>query len=756
MTQGKLLISFALALTLLFMIEEDIEFSSLHSQVTGSIHSSEQIGYGTEDRQWVLTQQTPKSKTGYPVKVTEEVSIPMRDGVILKGRLFLPEYKRGPFPTIVQLNGYGHDRTDVADREHMLYNLVERGYAALHVSLRGVGSSEGESNLFNQYGQDGYDVIEWAAAQPWSDGHVGTVGISLLGISQWLAAKELPPSLKAISPIAACADCYSYLWYPGGMLPGPGREGRTEYSFALEHRNLDEWWRERTVLEKDIQAMTDQGIAPLVSGGWNDYITPGNIRAFKQIRATGGEGKLIIGPQAHRYLTNVQPYDFEIYQTLWFDHHLKGVDNGIDQEDRVLIYVQGPDRWRFEKDWPIPDANDVELYLTDSKSGSIESINDGSLQPELPAQKNVSDQYTYDPDLGPFLPALLSSSRRLDIDQSSYEAQTLTWTTDPLAVSTEVTGSIKLQFWASANVEDTDFVVQVTDVAPDGTSRQVTTGYLNASRAESVSDPTPLEPGQAQQYTMEILPTSYVFQAGHRIRLSLAGGAKPLDNQRYAQGPGLHPTPAEVEIHQGIDYPSSVVFPVIGNEDIWTTEDTFADVPDSHPFFHEITTLAHRGLINGRSSTKYVPDGFLSRAELSALLVRAFSLEQESETLPFTDVDAAKWYAKPVSVAYRHGLVQGVSTRRFEPHQDVTREQAFTIVARAIKDQEYTQDLSEEVIASILSRVQDIEYLSDYAREGVASLLNAEIIDVEASGLLRPREAITRAEVAQFLYRSLS
>lgn len=528
-------------------------------------------GFGTENRNWVTEKETLNPER-YAVEVEENIEIEVRDGTIIRGRLLTPKGLEGELPTIVQLNGYGHGEYGNSF-EGMLIDLAERGYAVLHVSMRGSGTSEGEPGLYNFYAEDGYDVIEWAADQSWSNGNVGTVGLSLLGISQWLAARELPPSLKAISPIVACTNCYDTLWNPGGMESGPGRVARGyEYEVASEHRNFDEWWQERSLTTGEMEAIAESGVAAFISGGWNDYISPGNIEAFELYSAAGGPSKLIVSPGAHAYLSGVLPYEFEDYQALWFDYYLKGIDNGVTERDPVLIYVQGAEQWRYETSWPLADTNYIDLFFSDKRSKSIDSINDGTLTTQAPKKNSAIASYTYSPEEGPFIPSLLSSSGRLPIDQQPYEEETVTWTTDALAVPTEVTGNLSATFWAEVDAEDADFVVQVTDVAPDGTSEQVVAGYLNASRAESQANPTPLTPGEVNEYTVDILPTSYVFDKGHRIRISISGGAKALDGQPAPQGPGINPIASTVQIYQDAEHPSSFKLPLIGVTGLITTK----------------------------------------------------------------------------------------------------------------------------------------------------------------------------------------
>jgi predicted acyl esterase len=525
-------------------------------------------GAGTERRDWVDGPRAPlTSSVRYEVQA-QEIFITARDGTQLGARLLLPQgVPGGPRPCVLLSDGYGHNTPTGTAVQAPLNDLAARGYAGVHVSLRGSGNSGGEANLYNEFGNDGYDVIEWMARQPWCDGNVGMVGPSLLGISQMLAAKENPPSLKAMVPYVACGNCYEYLWYPGGMLPGPGRvsRGPAEYGIAAAHRSYDAFWRSRTTIAPDHRRFAAHGIPALMGGGWNDYISPASIRAFEEM--AGARNMLLIGPDAHGVMpsTAVLPHSFLEYQAIWMDRYLRGLHRKFDKEPEALIYVQGANQWRFEKHWPIRDARSAKLYLRGKASGSVASLNDGSLLADDPGRSDGSVSISYSPMTGPFLPTLLNGGTgRFKADQRPEEANVLTWTTRALEVPTEVTGWGKLTFWAEVGGTDADFVVQLTDVAPDGTSTQVTAGYLNASHARSRSHPRLPEPGKVRKYELEIWPTSYVFQAGHRIRLDLAGGAKP-GAAGYTQGPGQSPYPALITIHQDRKHASHLELPIVGS-----------------------------------------------------------------------------------------------------------------------------------------------------------------------------------------------
>jgi predicted acyl esterase len=525
-------------------------------------------GAGTEGRNWLPDRPTALNPaTRFTIDTTDNVIVTARDGTKLDGRLFRPVLPAGTAvtPCVLMTDGYGRTSQTGASLEPALFDIASRGYAVLHLSLRASGQSGGTNDLYNQYGKDGYDAIEWMAKQTWCNGRVGMVGPSLLGISQWLAAKEAPPSLKAIVPEVACGDCYGVLWYPGGMLPGPGREARklspgaeAEYPTAIAHRNFDDWWKARTVLAPDVSAIAHRGVAAFIAGGLDDYITPANVRVYEQFASPAK--RLFLGPYAHGWHTEY----FQELQIRWLDHWLKDMPNGAENDPKVMLYVEGANRWRTEADWPIADAHSVKLFLGAKKSGSIASLNDGSLAAQS-AGAAPPAVIAYSPDVGPFLPVLLSATNRLAIDQHPDEEKALTWTTAPLTVATEVTGYPKITVFASSSAADGDFVFDVTDVAPDGTSRQVVQAYLNAPHAGGVREaPKPLTPGAVAKYEMETFPMAYAFQPGHRIRVALAGGAKMAPGQLVPQGPGKNPTPFTWTILADSEHPSAIELPVVG------------------------------------------------------------------------------------------------------------------------------------------------------------------------------------------------
>ncbi|HEX5293812.1 MAG TPA: CocE/NonD family hydrolase [Streptosporangiaceae bacterium] len=584
------------------------------SDVDGAV-----LGAGTEGRLWVDGRQPMPARPPRYETTEREQRIPMRDGVSLAATIIEPVLPDGspPQPCVVVTNGYSG--LDVWLYPN-LRRLAGHGYPVVAARLRGVPPSEGKGGLYEQYGPDGYDVIEWTAAQPFCDGRVGMSGASLLGISQWLAARERPPHLVVVAPDDSPNDTYSYLWYVGGMEPGPGRKGRaevpgveSEYAQAAAHPWFDDFWARRAARREDIQDLARAGLPALTSTGWDSYMVDAGSRAFTWMRAAGAgrRARLVIGPWRHGGMFSadamtdevapgeqIRPYTgFEI-QRRWFDRWLRGEPDGSGAdgggtEPPVQIFVQGPDRWRYEQDWPLPDERRVRLFLADAPSGTAASRNDGSLSPDLPAGPAQAG-YDFDPatarnpaavsmpaiamvaDGDPVIaPTVLPPGAerihgRLIIDKTPYEAQALTWTSAVLARPMEITGYARLVLWASVSRPDADFIAELTDVAPGPagawTSTQITRGYLQARAQFSASGPTDLTPGDVYRFDIEFQPTSFVVAAGHRIRFTVQGAAIDPAIDVSWHGPGLGRHPFSVVVHIGPDRASFAEIPVIGDD----------------------------------------------------------------------------------------------------------------------------------------------------------------------------------------------
>lgn len=551
----------------------------------------------------------------------------MRDGVALAAVVITPELPETapPPPCVVATNGYSG--LDYSLLPH-LRELASGGYAVVLARLRGVAPSEGTAGLYEKYGVDGHDVIEWAAAQPFTNGRIGMVGPSLLGLSQWLAAKEHPEHLVVVTPDDSPNNTYEYLWYVGGLEPGPGRKRRSEvpgveseYSIAAREPWFNGFWRERSATREDIQELARRGLPALMSSGWDSYMLDAASRAYTWMRAAGAgsRARLVIGPWRHGSVFSRHSVDgdeapgemvrprtgFDI-QLLWLNRWLRDEPNGIDERPPVLIYVQGPDRWRYENDWPLPDESRVRMFLADGASGTSASLNDGRLSRAVPEQPGRAG-YRFDPatsrnPVAVSMPNMVmvadgeprqgpsnlppGSSRpygRLIMDKTPYEEQALTWTSSVFAAPAEITGYPTLVVWASVSSADATFIAEITDVgpvdenAPGGadrrwTSTQVTRGYLRAGAQFSRSGPTELRTDDVCRFDIELSPTSYVVPSGHRIRVVLQGAAIDPAFDISWQGPGLSSHEFSIAVRTGPGYASYTEIPFIGGQPTLTQE----------------------------------------------------------------------------------------------------------------------------------------------------------------------------------------
>lgn len=545
------------------------------------------MGAGTEGRVWADPSPAPPPKPApaYKVNITENVKITMRDGIKLDSVLYVPE-RAAPAGCILVFDGYGWS-FDPRDRRF----AEEQGYAVLNVSTRGIFQSEGVPQLYDTFPADGYDTVEWMAKQPWcADGNVGMFGSSLPGNAIWQVANALPPHLKAIAPDVACANCYQTVWHPGGTLLGPGRESRAGHEFeaVFKHPNRDDWWEMHIVDPTELAAISKTGMGMMITGGLQDFITVGSMDAFETVQKAGAKARLMVDGGAHASARNnmLGPYHHANHMDLFFAHYLRGEQNAWTDtsvyKDNVLLYIMGANRFRWEKTWPIADANNTKLYLRGQASGTIKlppprgaaanavaapAPNDGSLSLAAPAADERPMLYTYFPENGPFLATGWTQGDGWPkVDQTEFETKAVSWTTDAMTVPTEVTGNIVFDFSASSTAGDTDFILMVTDVAPDGTSRYISAGNLNAPRYPDPSTPNPMKPGEVRKFQMVVNPIAYVFQPGHRIRFSLAGGATPLPlpGQTGAEIPGKNANYSKVTIFQNAANPATLTIPVIG------------------------------------------------------------------------------------------------------------------------------------------------------------------------------------------------
>lgn len=514
-----------------------------------------------------------------------EVQVPMRDGTKLATDLYLPKGE-GPFPVIIERTPYGKRE---CENPHAPY-FAERGYAVLIQDVRGRYRSPGIFAQFADEGwgtrQDGYDTIEWAGTQPWSTGNVGTIGLSYSCFNQNLTVVTQPPHLKAMFCSDSASNWYKDHRYPGGAFHTiganwflnqndaakpllenkPGERATSEdwlewhrrrvqagmgfweswqnpmMAAQMGHTTYDEFWRQLAA-DEHIEKIT---IPVYYTSGWYDRYPHVVTDMFNAVRTRGGSElarrsvKLMIGPWTHGGSRSGQrvvgdadfgeaaSINYAALQVRWFDQHLRSLDTGIMNEPPVRIFVMGINEWRAENEWPLARAVDRKFYLRPTRSGSIDSLNDGTLSTQAPTVNEKPATFTFDPkDPVLSIGGDLFSAPVGVRDHRPADRRSLTFTTAPLTEDTEVSGPSQVELYASSSADDTDFVVTLIDVHPNGYSQILRQNILRASRRESLENPTPIEPGEVYKLTIPIFPISNVFKQGHRIRLTVSSSSFP-------------------------------------------------------------------------------------------------------------------------------------------------------------------------------------------------------------------------------------
>jgi len=551
----------------------------------------------------------PTDFTG--VRVDFDVHVPMRDGVTLSADVYRPAAE-GHYPVVLYRTPYNERVQSYATERGVYY--ARNHFVLIWMDVRGRGDSDGVFVPYRNDGVDGYDAIEWCAAQSWSNGNVGTSGGSYLGRIQWLSALLRPPHLKAMSVAVTPSD--PFVEWPTGtpnpmqlcwfhlvsgrlsqnmqavdwlsvyehlpLLTMDERAGRINphWREAYAHAQFDEHWDAISYQQKFERVE----VPVLHITGWYDdeqIGTPLNYMGMTQHGANDHarqHQKLLIGPWGHqinstRKLGEIDfgpeaLIDLQGYQLRWFKRWLTDDENAIDTEPPVRIFVMGSNVWRDELEWPLARTAFTPFYL--HSGGSANSrFGDGRLAVELPVDE-LPDHYTYDPARPvPFITEPVSSQIGGPDDYSAVEqrADVLVYSTTPLTEPMEVTGSIRVTLYAASSAPDTDFTAKLLDVWPNGFAQRLTDGIVRARFREGMSAPSLIEPGVIYAYTLDLWNTAHVFGTGHAIRLEISSSAFPKYDRNQNTGAPLGLTAdfatAQQTIYHDADHPSCVMLPWI-------------------------------------------------------------------------------------------------------------------------------------------------------------------------------------------------
>jgi hypothetical protein len=566
------------------------------------------------------------------IHIAKNIQVRMRDGIALATDVYRPA-DEGRYPALLQRIPYNKEPSWLRDTSVDVLKMVQAGYAVVHQDTRGAGASEGKYRPFLDDRRDGVDTVAWAAAQPWCSGDVGMMGISYTAGTQWLAAIEAPPTLKAIAPHSFHYDPYLGWLYQGGAFSlgfairwslnyfSPSVNAKEDYvgsvnKYAeliwrlpttdmpeveevapfyfewLAHPTHDDHWPEWSPYEH-IEKVT---VPALMTTGWYDAFVGGLGRMYTALKERGAtpearRPQLIIGPWAHSWWGADFPergygekadkdvFDLTGRTRRWFDHYIKGIDNGVDSDKPVHIFVMGANRWREEDDWPLPDTRFTPYYLHSGGRANT-ARGDGQLLTETPGDERA-DSYRYDPfDPVPtiggqtLLPPARMPANSGPRDQRSLESRPdiLFFDTPVLDRGVEVSGPVELVLYISSSAPDTDITGKLVDVHPDGRAEILTDGILRVRYRDSFTEPTLMEPNEIYEIRIDLQATGNLFKAGHRIRLEVSSSSFPRWDRNTNSGNTIA-TDGEADVQVALnrvyhdrDHPSHLILPIIDRD----------------------------------------------------------------------------------------------------------------------------------------------------------------------------------------------
>ena len=552
----------------------------------------------------------------YAVRTLLDAKVPMRDGVRLSADLYLPD-GIGPFPTVLIRTPYNNAQDELIRKARALANL---GYACVLQDCRGRFDSEGDFYPFVNEAQDGYDTQEWIGQQPWCNGKIGTMGASYVGWVQIASAPLRSRYLTCIAPDVITAAPFAGMTYPGGapqlsvlMMWSTATAGRTAQSIDythwrevfrtlpllevdtaagcdlpyvrdwLQHPTYDEYWSRINVQDR----LGEVEVPSVHVGGWFDLFSASTFASFNALRQHGRtpaarQPKLIVGPWPHAISASTKTgdvdfgaasmLDLNVEGLRWLDYWLKGIDTGIAAQAPLRLFIMGLNAWRDEQKWPLA-RTDWQRWYFHSRGHANTLLGDGVLSPTAPAEE-LADSFVYHP----LYPVPTTAGGTCcwphvvpwgPYDQRDVEMRTdvLCYTSAPLEQDLEVTGPIKVVLYAASDCRDTDWTAKLIDVWPSGYAMSLCDGIQRASYRESLSEPSPIQPGEVYRYEIDLAVTGNVFLKGHQIRVEISSSNFPHYARNLNTGEPVA-TGREIRVaHQTVlhtrAYPSHIVLPVI-------------------------------------------------------------------------------------------------------------------------------------------------------------------------------------------------
>ena len=549
----------------------------------------------------------------FKVDVQRQVKIPMRDRCNLTADIYRPKGVNTPLPVLLMRLPYGRAIASTCTYAHPSW-YAHQGYIVVIQDVRGCGTSDGEFYPFRNEYEDGFDTVEWCAKKlDGSNGRIGMYGFSYQGVTQFQAAVQQPEGLVTICPSMATADLYHGWFYFGGAVcldfdinwalqlaqnrawylkqepqatklfetqkqsarwlesaplseialfknPDFGDFGKFFFDWIGNQQANDEYWQKLNPLSY----FDRYDLPALHIAGWADIFIEATINTYHQAKsATKKPQHLIVAPWQHLpWLPKVGELDFgenavskiDQLQIDWFDFWLKEIDNGISDRSPIQLFLMGKNLWL---DLPeFPQSSIIQnLYLASNKQ----------LTPQSPINNHqLPDIYVYDPRN----PNPSTNYGFYDQRNVHQRWDVMVYQSDELDEDLAIAGIPQFILYAATTAPDTDWVIKLLDIYPDGRQMLVSMGVLRTKFRNSWTEPEWIESDVVNKYLIDLRPTCQNFAKGHRIGIAISSSAFPII-ERHSNTKKL-PSEATIsdfveaiqQIFYGMEYPSHLQLPI--------------------------------------------------------------------------------------------------------------------------------------------------------------------------------------------------
>lgn len=543
-----------------------------------------------------------------------DVQVPMRDGVNLAANIYFPKGD-APFPVLLNRTPYVKDS---ALRAKRVKPYVKAGYAVVHMDVRGRGNSEGAFDPYFQEIKDGYDSLQWAGTQQWSNGKVGTYGGSYEGWTQIfpmrLQSKYHKAAFLMCTPSmhpfhdnntywAGVPSPIMAIWslFTSGKM-NKEQTNELDWETVLNHRPLRDLMKHLGVassfLDRHYEHETfddfykrlwpNDNVVNLTKTpcyfvtGWFDDSLKGTLDHFPALAMHHPDAevrkqqKLLIGPWPHRLSTDssklgdfdygpqsIVPLEKEAIR--WFDYWLKGIDNGIVDEPRVRVFLMGSNRWIETDTFPITECKTRVLLL--AADGPANTLSGKGRLAETHGTSSTSE-FTYNPKRPaptPFWKENFQNGANEDLRYIQRRDDVLVFTSDPLNKPLNVVGMLSAELFVSTSATDTDFVTRLSDVSHDGYSQRLNAGIFRLRYREGYEKIKLIKPNEIVKITVDMWATGHQFQIGHCVRLEVTSSGFPTWAPNYNTGGSVwdevEPIVARQIVYHSPQYPSRLLLP---------------------------------------------------------------------------------------------------------------------------------------------------------------------------------------------------